>query len=87
MVESCVPGYDISAWFGLLAPAGTPASIVSKLHDELVSIVQLPEVREKMLIQGLEPTTNTPEEFAAMIKIEVVRWGKIVETAKVKPIN
>jgi tripartite-type tricarboxylate transporter receptor subunit TctC len=87
MIESGVPGYDIGVWFGLLAPAGTPASIVNKLHDELAEIIQLPDVREKMLVQGLEPTTNTPEEFAEMIKNEVVRWGKIVETAKVKPIN
>lgn len=87
MTESGVPGFDIAAWFGLLAPAGTPAPIVEKLHKELVSIVQMSEVREKMLVQGLEPATNTPEEFAAMIKNEVTRWAKIIETAKVKPID
>ncbi|MEA2919996.1 MAG: hypothetical protein QOJ15_12077 [Bradyrhizobium sp.] len=87
MIESGVPGYDIGVWFGLLAPAGTPAAIVNKLHDELAEIIQLPDIREKMLVQGLEPTSNTPEEFAALIKSEIVRWGKIVATAKVKPIN
>jgi len=87
MTEAGVPGYDISAWFGLLAPAGTPAAIVDKLHKELVEIVKLPDVREKMLLQGLEPTTNTPQEFAAMLKSEIARWGKIVQTAKVKPMD
>lgn len=87
MIESGVPGYDISAWFGLLAPANTPAPIVEKLHKELVDIVQLPDVREKMLLQGLEPTTNTPEEFAALLKSEISRWGKIVQAAKMKPMN
>lgn len=87
MAESGVPGYDISAWFGLLAPANTPAPIVEKLHKELVEIVQLPDVREKMLIQGLEPTTSTPDEFAALLKSEVLRWGQIVQAAKLKPME
>ena len=87
MTEAGVPGFDISAWFGLLAPAGTPPAIVEKLSKELAAIVHLPDVREKLLLQGLEPTTNTPEEFAAMIKSEIVRWSGIVATAKIEPIN
>lgn len=87
MAESGVPGFDISIWFGLLAPAGTPPAIVEKLNKELIAIVNIPDVREKMLGQGLEPATNTPEEFSAMIKNEIVKWGKIVTAAKVEPIN
>ena len=85
--ESGVPGYDIGAWFGLMAPAGTPAPIVAKLSKELAAIVNVPVVREKMLVQGLEPTTDTPEDFSAFVKSEIVKWRKVVKAANVEPIN
>lgn len=87
IAESGVPGFDISAWFGLLAPAGTPRPIVDKLSAELVSIAALPDVREKMLTQGLEPATSSPDEFSAMIAAEITKWGKIVQSAKLEPLN
>lgn len=87
LAEGGVPGFDISVWFGLLAPAGTPPAIVEKLNREVTAIVHMPDVRRQMLAQGLEPDTNTPTEFADMIKSEIVRWAKILEIAKVQPIE
>lgn len=87
MAESGVLGFDISIWFGLLAPAGTPSTIVDKLNKELIAILNTSDVQEKMLAQGLEPATNSPEEFSTMIKDEIVKWAKIIKAAKVVPIN
>jgi tripartite-type tricarboxylate transporter receptor subunit TctC len=85
VAEGGVAGFDISAWFGLLAPGGTPRPIVDKLHAELLAIVALPDVREKMLSQGLETVTSTPEEFAQLIKSDIGKWAKIVSDAKLPP--
>ncbi|MBX9824964.1 MAG: tripartite tricarboxylate transporter substrate binding protein [Xanthobacteraceae bacterium] len=85
--ESGVDGYEISVWFGLMAPAGTPGAIVQKLNKELISIVSVPAIREKMLVQGLEPATSTPEEFTAFIKSEIAKWADVVKTAKVQTIE
>lgn len=85
--ESGLKDFDISAWFGLLAPAGTPRPIVDKLNAELAEIIKQPDVREKMLAQGLEPDTNTPEQFSAMINGEITKWAKIIQGAKLEPLD
>jgi tripartite-type tricarboxylate transporter receptor subunit TctC len=87
MSEAGVSSYDISAWFGMFAPANTPEGIVAKLNHELVEIVGLSDVREKMLAQGLEPATDAPDEFSAFLKSEVSRWAAIVSAAKLKPMD
>jgi tripartite-type tricarboxylate transporter receptor subunit TctC len=78
--EAGVTGFDVSAWYGLLAPAGTPKPIVTRLHDEVVKILGTPEIKERFLTTiGGDPVGNTAEQFAADIKADIARWSKIVK--------
>jgi tripartite-type tricarboxylate transporter receptor subunit TctC len=81
IAESGVPGYEASTWYGLLLPARTPASIVDRLHAETVKALAVPELRERLVGQGFEPVGGTPAEFAAYIKSEIVKWGKVIKAA------
>jgi tripartite-type tricarboxylate transporter receptor subunit TctC len=81
MAESGFPGYEADTWIGVLAPTGTPAPVISRLHDEITRILGLTDVRERLLGQGAEPLTSTPEQFAAYIKTEIVKWAKVVKTS------
>ena len=85
VAEAALPGYDITTWFGLLAPAGTPRDIVSKLNSVIVAIVSEPEMKNYLVGQGVDPITNTPEQFAAYIKSEVPKFARIVKAAGIKP--
>jgi tripartite-type tricarboxylate transporter receptor subunit TctC len=85
VAEAALPGYDITTWFGLLAPAGTPREIVSKLNGVIVAIVGDPEMKNYLIGQGVDPVTNTPEQFAAYIKGEVPKFAKIVKAAGIVP--
>lgn len=82
--EAGLPGYEAYAWVGFLAPAGTPREIVQKWHQEITRILQLPEVRERQISQGVEPVGSTPEYFADFIKTEISKWGKVVKQAGIK---
>jgi tripartite-type tricarboxylate transporter receptor subunit TctC len=84
MAESGLPGYQASSWHGLFAPAGTPRDIVTRLHTEVVRIVRLPDVTERLYAQGVEPVANTPAEFTAFIKAEIARWARVAKLARVK---
>jgi tripartite-type tricarboxylate transporter receptor subunit TctC len=77
-VGESVPGFSAVGWYGVLAPAGTDAAIVNKLSAEINRILRLPEVNERLSSLGAEPTGSTPEEFAAHIKAEIAKWGKVV---------
>jgi tripartite-type tricarboxylate transporter receptor subunit TctC len=79
-----LPGFNISAWFGMAAPAGTPDAIVNKLNSELLTIMALPGVLEKLQGQGMEVLGGTPAQFADVIRSETERWGKIVRAAGAK---
>jgi len=79
--ESGVPGYDVSSWYGLLAPAGTPAAVVAKLQREIAKVLRLPDVGEKLTAQGLDLVGSTPEAFAAVIKSEIVKWAEVVKAS------
>ena len=85
VAEAALPGFDITTWFGLLAPAGTPRDIVQKLNGVIVGIVAEPELRNYLVGQGVDPVTNTPEQFAAYIRGEVPKFAKIVKAAGIKP--
>jgi tripartite-type tricarboxylate transporter receptor subunit TctC len=85
VAESGVAGYETASWYGVLAPAGTPQPIVDRLNREIVRIVQLPEVRERLAAEGAEPVGNSPEEFAAHIKRELARWAKVIRQARIQP--
>jgi tripartite-type tricarboxylate transporter receptor subunit TctC len=79
MAEAGVPGYEMSGWNGLFAVKGTPPEIVAKLHSEVVKILRTPEVRQELAALGAEPVGDTPEEFAAFLKADMARWGKIIQ--------
>ena len=83
--EAGISGFDVSAWYGLLAPAGTPAAIVTRLHDDVVKVLALPEMKERFLTTiGGDPIGGTSAQFAADIKADIVRWAKIVKDSGLK---
>jgi len=79
IAEAGVPGYEATSWFGLLAPAGTPAPIVAKLNASILKALADPEVKKKLAEQGAEPFGEKPEQFAAFIQAETAKWGKVVK--------
>jgi tripartite-type tricarboxylate transporter receptor subunit TctC len=81
VAESGVPGYDVSGWYGWVAPAGTPASIVNLLSRELERAVKLPDVAKTLAEDGGEPVGSTPVQFQKLIAEEVPRWRTIVKTS------
>ena len=84
IAEAGVKGYEVSTWYGVLAPAKTSKAIVTKLHGEIVRLIAVPDTRDKLLVQGFEPVGSTPDEFAAYIKSEIAKWAKVIKTAKIK---
>ena len=79
IAEAGVPGYEATSWFGLLAPASTPAPIVAKLNASILKALADPEVKKKLAEQGAEPFGEKPEQFAAFIQAETAKWGKVVK--------
>lgn len=82
--ESGYPDFEVVTWFGLFAPAGTPGPVVERLHREVVEAVRNPEIRKKLVELGAEPTTNSPSEFAELVKSDKERWGKVVKAANIQ---
>ena len=82
--ESALPGYDISGWFGVVAPTGVPKAVIERLHAVIGKVVNTPEMKESLNRQGLEPQTNTPEQFAALIHREIVRNSKLIQLTGAK---
>ncbi|MGA8960325.1 MAG: tripartite tricarboxylate transporter substrate binding protein [Pseudolabrys sp.] len=83
--ESGAPGFEAKSWFGLVAPAGTPPDVIKKINQDVTRVISDHAFAEKYLAaQGLESITGTPEQFAAFVRAETVRWGKIVKDADVK---
>lgn len=76
--ESGVPGYEANAWFATFAAAGTPASLVARLNQAIVGIVNVPEVRDRLAAQGAEPLTSTPEELGSYTRAEMQRWQRVI---------
>jgi tripartite-type tricarboxylate transporter receptor subunit TctC len=74
-------GFEASSWFGLLAPAGTPAEIVLRIQQETAKALSLPNIKEKLLAQGAIPSGNTPQEFAAVIDAEIKKWAPVVKAS------
>jgi tripartite-type tricarboxylate transporter receptor subunit TctC len=84
VAESGVPGYQFDVWYGLVFPGGTPRAIVQKTNAEVVRLLQHPDVSKRFATAGVEPQTNTPEAFAALIAREAATWGKVVKAANIK---
>ncbi|OWT58137.1 Bug family tripartite tricarboxylate transporter substrate binding protein [Candidimonas nitroreducens] len=85
VAEAGVPGFEAETWNGVMAPAGTPDAIVSKLSKAIAQAMNEPDVRKAVLADGAEPRTSTPEKFAAFIRAECSRWSKVVEAAHLNP--
>lgn len=81
IAEAGVPGYALNSWYGVLAPARTPRQIVAKLSTEIVRILNLADVRAKLLQEGVDPEGTTPQEFSAFIRGEVEKWPRLVKAA------
>ena len=79
--ESGLKGYEITVWQGMVAPAGTPQPVIAELNRQIVKILQAPETRERLAVQGLEPAAGTPEQFGAFIAAEVAKWTKVIKQA------
>jgi len=84
MMESGVPGYEATNWFGTAVPAKTPPAIVAKLSQDIGRVLHLPDVRERLLAQGMEPVSNTPEEFSTYVRSEMTKWAKVVKASGAK---
>jgi tripartite-type tricarboxylate transporter receptor subunit TctC len=79
-----LPGYEVTQWYGLLVPTGTPKEIIERLHKETVRAVSNPKVAQVLTNLGTTPVTNSPEEFRAFIKSEGDKWGKVIKSANLK---
>ena len=84
VAEAGLPDFEVTTWYGILAPAGTPRNIIDRLNGELVKIMHAPELREKLAATGTEPLTSTPDEFAAYVQKEIAKWGDVIRKAGVK---
>ena len=82
---SGLPGYSFESYQGVWAPAKTPAPIIRRLNQEIVRVLNMPDVRQKILETGVEPNGNSPEEFAALIKSDLAKLSKVVKEAGIKP--
>jgi tripartite-type tricarboxylate transporter receptor subunit TctC len=84
VAESGFPGFEAVAWIAMVAPAGVPPQIIARLNAEIVKMLNLPETRERFIALGAEPVGNKPEEFAAYLKSEIAKWGKVIRESGAK---
>lgn len=85
MAEAGLPNFEITAWFGFMAPAGTPKPIIHKIARDITKITASPEIRDRILSQASEPIGDTPEEYAAFINTEIVKWAEVIKQANIQP--
>ena len=84
MAEAGIADFEITAWFGFMAPAGTPKPIIDKVSKDVARIIAMPEVRDRILAQASVPISNTPEEYAAFIQAETKKWAEVIKQANIK---
>jgi len=85
VAEAGYKGYETTLWYALLAPAGTPRPIISRLHDDTIKVVKSPAMTEQLMAQGAEPVGNSPQQLDAYIRSEIERWTKVIAEAHIKP--
>ena len=85
IAEGGLPGYEVVQWYGLLAPSGTPQDIIVRLHKESAAVLRLPESKERIAGDGAEVVASSPDEFAAFIRAETVKWAKVAKAAGIQP--
>ena len=83
-IAEFLPGYEVVQWYGVLAPAGTPKDIVDRLHAEVARTIANPKLAQVLTNMGLQPTSNTPDEFRALIRLEIEKWAKVIKAAGIK---
>ncbi len=84
MAEAALPGFEVTNWIGLFAPAGTPPEIVRRLNAEVMRLIQSPEIKARMLGEGARSASNTPEQFAAFVETEIAKWAPVVRASGVR---
>jgi tripartite-type tricarboxylate transporter receptor subunit TctC len=84
VAESGIPGFAVTSWFGVAAPAKTPRPIIDRLHSEIVRALNTPDLRERMQGMGADPVGNTPEQYTAFVQNEITKWGKVIKAAGIK---
>jgi tripartite-type tricarboxylate transporter receptor subunit TctC len=85
VAESGVPGYEVTGWNGMLAPAAMPTAILKRVQSDVAAVLKMPEIRDRMALEASEPGTVTGAEFGAMLKAEVAKWAKVVKQIGLKP--
>jgi tripartite-type tricarboxylate transporter receptor subunit TctC len=85
--EAGIDNFEVTLWYGLLAPAGTPRSIVNRLKEEWIRIEAMPDTREQLQKAGFETLSSTPEQFSEFLKAEILRWGKVIREAKIPSLD
>ncbi len=83
-IGETVPGYEVTSWYGIVAPVGTPPAVISRLHRELAAMTRRAEVTARLVALGIEPEGSSPEEFANQTRQEITKWAKVVKLAGVK---
>jgi tripartite-type tricarboxylate transporter receptor subunit TctC len=81
IAESGVPGFSVTSWYGLCAPAGVPQPVLAKLHADAVKVLNQPDTQQRLAEQGIEVVATSPEQFAEFVKAEVAKWAKVVKEA------
>lgn len=76
-----MPGFSVTSWYGLCAPAAVSKPILARLHDDLVKVLAMPDTQQRLSEQGIDVTPSSPEEFAEFVKTEVAKWAKVVKEA------
>jgi len=84
VAEAGLRDFEVTTWYGVLAPAATPRPVINRLNTELVKIMHSPELKDRLAATGTDPRTSTPEEFAAYIKSEIAKWGDVIRKAGAK---
>jgi len=84
LAESGLPGYDLSGWFGIWAPAGTPKPIIDVLNGAIVKVLNEPEIRARLERDGAEVIASAPAEFDRYIKSEYAKWDKVIKAARIQ---
>jgi tripartite-type tricarboxylate transporter receptor subunit TctC len=87
IAEAGLPGYESTGWNGILAPAKTPREVIRRLNDAIVKVLRSPDVIEKFASQGVDPISNSPEEFATKIRVDIEKWAKVVTNAGIQKVD
>jgi hypothetical protein len=85
VAEQGLPGFEAVQWTAMMAPAGTPADILGRLQKEIVAILRMPEIRDKLAVDGAEIVASAPEEFSSFLRAETVKWAAVVKAAGIQP--